>query len=329
MRGALAPKQSRGARVVIAATLLLSSFEAWSQTYPVRPVRILVASSPGSAVDIVTRVVIQRLPESLGQQLVVDNRAGAGGNLGAEIAAQAAPDGYTLFMASPAHVISASLSAKPTYDVVRDFAPISLLTSGAYVLVLHPRVQAKTVKDLISVAKAQPGKLNFASAGNGNATHLAGELFKILASVHIVHVPYKGSGPAMADLLGGQVDLMFANLAAAMQDMNSGKLRGLAVTGAKRSAAAPQLPTVAEAGVPGYEVTSWFGVLAPRGTAAPVVARLNKEFVRIVQLPDVKERLTSQGAEPVGSTPDAFSAHLKAEAARWSKVIKSSGLRPE
>ena len=185
------------------------------------------------------------------------------------------------------------------------------------------------MKDLIGIAKAQPGKLNFASAGNGNATHLAGELFKILAGVNIVHVPYKGSGPAMADLLGGQVDLMFANLAAAMQDMNSGKLRGLAVTGAKRSAAAPQLPTVAEAGVPGYEVTSWFGVLAPRGTPAPVVARLNKEFVRAVQLPAVKERLTSQGAEPVGSTPDAFSGHLKAEAARWSKVIKSAGIRVE
>ena len=314
---------------LFAALVVLFSAAVSAQNYPVRPVRILVASSPGSAVDIVTRIIIQKMPEIVGQQLVIDNRAGAGGNLGAEIAAHAAPDGYTLFMASPAHVINASLAAKPTYDVVRDFAPISLLTSGAYVIVVHPRVQAKTVKELIALAKAQPGKLNFASAGNGNATHLAGELFKVLAGVNIVHVPYKGAGPAMVDLLGGQVDLMFSNLASAVPDVQSGKIRALAVTGPKRSAALPQLPTVAEAGVPGYEVTSWFGVLAPRGTPAAIVTKLNRDFVKAVHLPEVKDRLAGQGAESVGSTPDAFSAHLKAEAARWGKTIKAAGIKPE
>ena len=310
-------------------TLSQSPSAAAGAPYPVRPVRVLVATSPGSAADIVARVIVQRLPETFGQQLVVDNRAGAGGNLGAEIAARAAPDGYTLFVASPAHVINASLQAKPAYDLGRDFAPVSLLTTGAYVLVVNPRVQAKTVKELVALAKAQPGKLNYASAGSGNATHLAGELFRILAAVNIVHVPYKGSSPAVIDLLGGQVDLMFANLAAAMPEIQSGKLRALAVTGAKRSAAAPQLQTVAEAGVPGYEVTSWFGVLAPAATRPEIVARINSDFVRTVNAPEVKERLATQGAEVVGSTPQEFAAHIRAEAARWSKVIKAAGIRAD
>ena len=199
----------------------MSAYAAVAQQYPTRPVRVLVASSAGSAADIVSRIVTQRLPEVLGQQVVIDNRAGAGGNLGAEIAAHAAPDGYTLFMASPAHVINASLQAKPTYDLVRDFAPVSLLTTGAYVVVVNPRVPVKSVKELIAYAKAQPGKLNYASAGVGNATHLAGELFRILTGVNIVHVPYKGSGPAITELLGGQVDLMFGNLTAVLPDVQS------------------------------------------------------------------------------------------------------------
>ncbi len=291
--------------------------------------RVLVASSPGSAADIVARIVTQKLPEAFGQQIVIDNRAGAGGNLGAEIAARAAPDGYTLFLASPAHAINASLQAKPTYDLVRDFAPVSLLTTGAYVVVVNPRVPVKSIKELIAYAKAQPGKLNYASAGTGNATHLAGELFRILTGVNIVHVPYKGSGPAITELLGGQVDLMFSNLTAALPDVQSGKLRALAVTGPKRSAAAPQLPTVAEAGVPGYEVTSWFGVLGPAGTRSDIVKKLNSDFVRVLQTNEVKERLATQGAEPVGSTPEQFAAHIRAELARWSKVIKAAGIKPE
>ena len=307
----------------------MSAYAAVAQQYPTRPVRVLVASSAGSAADIVSRIVTQRLPEVLGQQVVIDNRAGAGGNLGAEIAAHAAPDGYTLFMASPAHVINASLQAKPTYDLVRDFAPVSLLTTGAYVVVVNPRVPVKSVKELIAYAKAQPGKLNYASAGVGNATHLAGELFRILTGVNIVHVPYKGSGPAITELLGGQVDLMFGNLTAVLPDVQSGKLRALAVTGPKRSAAVPQLPTVAEAGVPGYEVTSWFGVLVPARTNGEIVKKLNGDFVRVVRTNEVKERLATQGAEPVGSTPEQFATHIRAELGRWSKVINAAGIKPE
>jgi tripartite-type tricarboxylate transporter receptor subunit TctC len=316
-------------RTGTAAALAVFSLASLAQPYPTRPVRILVASSPGSAADIVSRIVTQRLPEALGQQVVIDNRAGAGGNIGAEIAARSAPDGYTLFMASPAHAINASLQAKQTYDLVRDFAPVSLLTTGAYVVVVNPRVPVKSIKELIAYAKAQPGKLNYASAGTGNATHLAGELFRILTGVNIVHVPYKGSGPAITELLGGQVELMFGNLTAVLPDVQSGKLRALAVTGPKRSAATPSLPTVAEAGVPGYEVTSWFGVLVPARTPGDIVKKLNSDFVRVVRTNEVKDRLATQGAEPVGSTPDEFAAHIRAELARWGKVIKAAGIKPE
>ena len=302
---------------------------AGAQPYPARPIRILVASSPGSAADIVARIVAQKLPDVLGQQIVIDNRAGAGGNLGAQIAAQAAPDGYTLFLGTPAHVIHPSLTTRPLYDLARDFAPISLLTSGAYVIVVNPRIPVKSLKELIAYLKSNPGRLNYASAGTGNATHLAGELFRIVAGVDIVHVPYKGSGPALAELVGGQVDMMFANLAAAQGDIQSGKLRALAVTGPKRSVAAPQLPTASEAGLPGYEVTSWFGVLAPKGTQAMVIASLNKSFVQVLNMPEAKERLVSLGAEPVGSSPQAFASYIKEEVARWGKVIKAAGIKAE
>jgi tripartite-type tricarboxylate transporter receptor subunit TctC len=313
----------------LALFLIAPAVAAHAQTYPAKPIRIVAASSPGSAVDIVARVVGQKLSESVGQQVLVDNRAGAGGNLGAEVAARAAPDGYTLFMGTPAHAISAAMGTKTTYDLQRDFAPISLLTTGHYILVLHPNVPARSVKELIALAKAQPGKLNYASAGQGNATHLAGELFNILAGVKMVHVPYKGGGPAKADLMGGQVDLMFSNITAAINEVQTGKLRGLAVTGPKRSLAAPNLPTIAEAGLPGYEITSWFGVLAPAATPPEVVARLNKELVRVVQLADVRERLGTQGSEALGTSPQEFGKHIQSEIARWSKVIKAAGIKPE
>ena len=226
-----------------------------AQAYPAKPVRMIAASSPGSAVDIVARIVAQKLGEQLGQQVIVDNRAGAGGNLGAELAAKAAPDGYTLFMGTPAHAINTGLYRKLNYDLVRDFAPVSQVTSGQYVIVVHPSLPVKSVRELIALARAKPGQLNYASAGSGNATHLAGELFSSAARVKLVHVPYKGSGPALTDLVGGQVQLMFSNLTAALPQVKSGRIRALAVTGQTRAAAAPDLPTVIEAGVPGYVVT--------------------------------------------------------------------------
>ena len=307
----------------------VGAYAAATQQYPTRPVRVLVASSPGSAADIVARIVTERLPELLGQQVVIDNRAGAGGNIGAEIAARAAPDGYTVFIASPAHVINACMQKDLTYDLMRDFRPVVLLTTGAYVVVVNPRVPVKSVKELIAYAKAQPGKLNYASAGTGNATHLAGELFRFMTGVNIVHVPYKGAGPAITDLLGGQVDLMFSNITAVLPHVQSGKLRALAVTGPKRSAAVSQLPTVAEAGVPGYEVTSWFALLVPVRTAPDIVTKLNRDVVRVLQSAEVKERLAAQGAEPVGGTPEELMAFIRAEVARWCKVIKAAGIKPE
>jgi tripartite-type tricarboxylate transporter receptor subunit TctC len=294
--------------------------------YPTKPVRIIAPSSPASGIDFVGRVVAQGLTERIGQQFVVDNRAGAGGNLGAELAAQAAPDGYTLFLGTSTHVINRTLYSRLSYDVVRDFAPVSRLTNGFYVIVAHPSVPAKNVKELIALAKAQPGKLNFASAGNGNATHLAGELFKSIARVDIAHVPYKGSGPALVDLVGGQVQLMFSNFTAALPHIKSGKLRALAVTGEQRTHSAPDVPTVIESGLKGYSVTSWYGLVAPARTPQPIIAKLNSEVVKVLRRTEIKDRLAADGAEPAADTPAEFEALIKAEIAKWEKVIKSAGI---
>ncbi len=312
---------------VLACGLLLQSASA--QSYPAKPVRLIAASSPGSAVDIVARIVAQKLTEQLGQQLIVDNRAGAGGNLGAEIAAKAAPDGYTLFMGTPAHAINTGLYRKLDYDLTRDFAPVSLVTTGQYVIIVHPSLPAKSVTELIALARARPGQLNYASAGSGNATHLAGELFKSLARVNLVHVPYKGTGPALTDLIGGQVQLMFCNLTAALPQVKSGRLRALAVTGAKRTATVPELPTVIEAGLPGYVVTSWFGVLAPAATPRDVIVRLNSELAQAMRSPDMRERLAGEGAEPTSSTPEQFAAFIKTEIAQWTKVVRDARISAE
>jgi tripartite-type tricarboxylate transporter receptor subunit TctC len=302
---------------------------AASQSYPSKPVRIVVASSPGSGVDILARLIAPKLTESIAQQVIVENRAGAGGNLGAASAARAAPDGYTLFMATPAHAINASLQSNPGYDLLRDFAPVSLLTTGHYMLVVHPTVPAKSVKELVNLARARPGALNYASAGNGNATHLAGELFNIMAKVKTVHIPYKGGGHARSELLGGQVDFMFHNITAVMGDVRAGRLRALAVTGRKRAEAAPEIPTLDEAGLAGYDITSWFGLMAPAATPPEVVTRLNRELVRVMALPDIREKLAALGSESVGSTPQEFAAHLTAEQQKWDKVIKHAGIRAD
>jgi tripartite-type tricarboxylate transporter receptor subunit TctC len=314
---------------VISPVVLAMPPYAAAQTYPVKPVRVVVASSPGSGVDILARLIAPKLTESLTQQVIVENRAGAGGNLGASFASRAAPDGYTLFMATPAHAINSSLYTNAGYDLLRDFAPISLLTTGHYMLVLHPTVPAKSVKDFIALARARPGALNFASAGNGNATHLAGELFNIMAKVKTVHIPYKGGGNARTELLGGQVDFMFHNITAVLGDVKVGRLRALAVTGLERAQAAPDVPTLHETALRGYEITSWFGIAAPAATPQDVLARLNRDFVRVMALPDVREKLASLGSESLGTSPGQFAAHLKAEQQKWEKVIKHAGIRAE
>jgi len=311
---------------VIGANIAATAAFAHAQSYPAKPVRLITPSSPGSGVDIVARFVGQKLSETTGQQFIIDNRAGAGANLGAEIAAKAGPDGYTLFLGTPAHAINPSLYRRLAYDIVRDFAPISLLTTGYYVVVVNPAVPAKNVKELIALARAKPGQLNYASAGTGNATHLAGELFKSLAQVNLVHVPYKGSGPALTDLLGGQVQLMFSNLTAAMPHIKSGKLRALAVTGEHRAQSAPDIPTVIESGVKGYSVTSWYGLLAPARTPQAIIDRLNAEVGKVMRLGDMKERLSGEGAEPAPGTAAEFATFIKSEIAKWAQVIKSAGL---
>jgi len=303
--------------------------DASAQSYPSRPVRLIVASSPGSGVDIVARLVAPKLSEALGQQIIVDNRAGAGGNLGAAFAARSAPDGYNLFMATPAHAISGSMPDKPGFDLVRDFAPVSLLTTGHYMLVVHTSVPAKSVKELIGLAKARPGKLNYASAGNGNATHLAGELFNMMANVKTVHVPYKGGGHARTELLGGQVDFMFHNITAVLGDTQAGRLRGLAVTGPQRALVAPEIPTMDEAALRGYNITSWFGVMTPTGVSPEIVARLNRDFVKVMQLADIRDKLATLGSEAVGGSADNFARHLRAEHEKWSKLVKQAGISME
>jgi tripartite-type tricarboxylate transporter receptor subunit TctC len=257
---------------------------------------------------------------------VVDNKPGAGGNIGSDIVAKSAPDGYTLVMGTVGtHAINASLYKKMPYDHIKDFVPVSLVALVPNILVVHPSVPANSVKELIAYAKANPGKLNFASSGNGTSIHLSGELFKTTAGVEMTHVPYKGSAPAVTDLLGGQVQLMFDNMPSALPHVKAGKLKALGVTTAKRFPAAPDIPAIAEAGVPGYEASSWFGVLAPAGTPKEIVNKLSSEIAKILQTPEIKERLLSQGAEPVGNTPDQFAAFIKAETAKWAKVVKESG----
>jgi tripartite-type tricarboxylate transporter receptor subunit TctC len=312
-----------------AAALLLLSGLCCAQSYPVKPVRLIAASSPGSAVDIVSRVIAQKLSDQIGQQVVVDNRAGAGGNLGAELAARAPADGYTLFMATPAQAINTGLYRKLDYDLTRDFVAVSLLTIGHYCVAVHPSLPVTSVKALIALARSRSGQLNYASAGNGNATHLAGALFNSMAQVDLVHVPYKGSGPGLTDLIGGQVQVMFPNLTAAIPYVKAGRLRALAVSGEKRSSIMPELPTVSEAGVPGYRVISWFGMMAPAAVPAEIVARLQRELTLTMRATEVRGKLAGEGAEPMASTPEFFATFIKAEITQWVKVVREARISAE
>ena len=322
----------RRAALSLAATLAISTphAAAAADAYPARPIRFVVAFPPGGGTDIIARSIAQKLAERIAQQVVVDNRPGAGGNIGTDIVAKAAPDGYTMLMGSAGPLaINASLFAKMPFDPVRDLAPVTLAASTPNVLVLHPSLKAATVKELIALARARPGEINFASSGHGTPAHLAGELFNSMAGVKMVHVPYKGAAPALADLLGGQVQLMFSTMPPALPHVKDGKLRALAVTSAKRSPAAPELPTVDEIALPGFEANTWHGVVVPAGTPETIVARLNREIVAILHLPEVVERLSGQGAEPVGSTPQEFAAYIKSEALKWAKVVRDSGAKAE
>jgi len=313
-------------RFAIAAALL-APLAAQAQDYPARPVRVVVPFPPGGGTDIVARLVTQKLGERLGANFVIDNRSGAGGTIGTEIVAKSPPDGYTLAVVSGSHAINPSLYRKLGYDAARDFAPVTLIVSGPGLLVVHPSVPAKTVKELIAVAKARPGQLHYASAGNGTPPHLAAELFKTMTGVNMVHVPYKGNTFAFTDLVAGQVSVSFPTIPSALPLVRSGRLRALAVTSARRSAVLPDVPTIAESGVPGYDSASWFGMLAPAGTPAAITTKLQQETARILQLPDIRKRFLDQGLDPVGDTPQEFAAFIGVEIAKWSKVVAASGAR--
>jgi len=297
-------------------------------TFPSKPIRIVVPFPPGGTTDILARAAAQKMTEAWKEQVVVDNRPGAGGNIGAELVAKASADGYTMLMGTVGtHAINPSLYAKMPYDHVKDFAPVILVASVPNVLVVHPSVPANTVQELIAYAKANPGKINFASSGSGTSIHLAGELFKTMSGVQMAHVPYKGSAPAIADLLGGQVQIMFDNLPSALPQIRGGKLRALAVTSAQRAPALPDVPTVAESGLPGFEASSWFGLLAPAGSPRDAILKVNGEVNRWLASPEAKEKLTSQGANAAGGSSEVFARHAATETAKWQQVVKASGAK--
>ena len=314
---------------VIAVALSLGGPEALAQNYHTKPVRFIVPYAAGGGVDIVTRTLARKLTELFNQSFVVDNRPGASTNIGSEAVARSAPDGYTLLMASPANAVNVSLFGKLSYDTLRDFAPVALIGYGPLVLVVHPSVPVNSVKGLLALCKSKPGQLSYASGGNGSSQHLAGEMLRITAKVDIIHVPYKGAAPALVDLIGGQIAFMFNNTLEVLPYIKAAKLRALAVASAKRAAVLPEVATFAESGLPGFEATVWWGVLAPAATPREVVTRLNVEIVRALRSPDVKDRFAGLGAETVGSTPEQFGEFLKAETAKWANVIRTSGIRAD
>ena len=316
-------------RVALLLIASLATSASPAQDYPSRPVRMVVPFAPGGSTDVLARIIGQKLTERSGQPVIIENRAGAGGNIGAEQVARSAPDGYTLLLGGVPHAISASLYSKLPYDLARDLAAIAEIASFPSAIVLHPSLPANSVKELIALARARPGQLSFGSAGNGSPNHLSLELFQTMAGVRMVHVPYKGSGQLVGDLLAGQVQLASMGLPVAVPHVQSGKLRAIAVTGAARSPLLPEVPTVSEAALPGFEVTSWYGVFAPAGLPADIVAKLNSEIGSAVTAAEVRERLAALGAEPSVKSPDQFGRYVRQEIIKWAKVVKDSGAKAE
>ena len=317
-------------RCLVSALLVATTLPAFAQNYPSRPIRLIVNYPAGGATDVAARLVTQKLAPAMGQNVIVDNRAGASGMIGAAIAAHAEPDGHTLsFSASPELSIYRALTRNPKYDSLKDFQPVSLVARVPFMLVVHPSVQASSVKDLVALAKAKPGALNFASFGNGTSNHLVGEAFKTATGTNIVHVPYKGSAPAMADLLGGQVQMTFDSAPVVLPQVRAGKLRALAIAAPRRTALAPEVQTMDEAGVPKFYGGTWFGVLAPAKTPPAIVERLHKEIATLLRAPDVVQVFTERGFEAVGNTPAEFRAFIDSESQRWLKVAQSAGIKPE
>ena len=315
--------------LVCAVFALVFGASATAQSYPSRPIRYIVPQAPGGSSDTLARILTQPVSTALGQQIVVDNRPGATGIIGAETVVKANADGYTLLQAATSHATNPAMHAKLPYDSVRDFAPISLLSQQPNIFVVHPSLPVTNIKMLIAYVKSKPGQLNFASSGTGGSQHLAGELLKGMTGIDMVHVPYKGSPPALVDLLAARVPIMSSTMPPVLPHIKSGKVRALAVTSAKRSVAVPDVPTVAESGVPGYEAIAWQGLLAPAGTPATIVNRINAEFVKVLKQPQIVAKLNEQGYETIASTPEWFAAYTKSEIVKWSKVIKAAGLKAE
>jgi len=307
----------------------LGSGMAIAQSYPAKPVRIVVPFAPGGSNDILARLVGQKLTEAWGQQVLVDNRASAAGVIAGQMTASAAPDGYTLLLAYHQHTVNAALGQKLPYHPVNSFTPITHLTTAGFMLVVHPSLPVKSVKELVALAKSRPGQLSFASTGNGSTPHLSMEMFKAQAGINLVHIAYKGTPQAVIDIMSGQVQVMFANTLSVLPLIRNGRLRALGISGAKRTAAAPEIETVAEAGMKGFEASTWFGLFAPAGTPPAIVQRLSAEIVRIVQQPDMNERLLAQGADPIGMPAEEFRVYVKSELAKWSKVVRASGATVE
>jgi tripartite-type tricarboxylate transporter receptor subunit TctC len=312
----------------LAACAAVFAGAAFAQTYPAKPIKYVVPFPPGGTTDTLARIISTKLTDALGQQVIIENRGGAGGNIGSDVVAKSAPDGYTILGGTiSSHAINVSLYPNMPYDPVRDFVPITLIGTNANVLIVHPSNPANSVAELVAYAKANPGKVAFASAGSGTSQHLSGELFKSLAKIDITHIPYKGSAPAITDLMGGQVTMMFDTLIVAAPQIKAGKVKALAVTSSKRVAGFDQIPTMMEGGVAGYEVVSWQGIFAPAKTPPEIVKRLNAEIVKIINMPDVRERFAGLGLEPVGNSSEEFGAFQKAEIVKWAKVIKDGGVK--